>query len=64
MGTLYINGKPLDVGSESFSPSLQNCDYCETWKTTTGGMTFYGVGEEVGSLGEAIAWVCADCQRK
>lgn len=64
MGTLYINGKPLDVGSQSFSPSLQNCDYCEEWKTTTGGKMVYLPGEVEGSQGEAVAWFCADCLRK
>lgn len=60
MGTLYINGKPFDVGANN-APSLQNCDGCGEWKTTTNGMTVYAPGENDQSIGEAVAWVCADC---
>lgn len=63
MGTLYINGKPFDVGANN-SPSLQNCDYCSEWKTVTGGKTIYLPGEAEESIGEAVAWFCADCLRR
>lgn len=63
MGTLYINGKPFDVGSHN-SPSLQNCDVCSEWKTITGGRTIHLAGEVEEATGEAIAWVCADCLLK
>lgn len=63
MGTLYINGKPLDVGIENYAPTLQNCDGCDKWKTTTGGKTIYLAGDE-GTIGEAVAWFCHECLRK
>jgi len=63
MGTLYINGKPFDVGANN-APSLQSCDACDQWKTTTGGKTVYLPGETEDSTGEAVAWFCADCLRK
>jgi hypothetical protein len=62
MGTLYINGKPLDTG-ENNSPRLERCDQCETLKSITGGRTIYSSGYSYDELGEAIAWICADCLR-
>ena len=62
MGTFYINGKPFDVAA-NMSPSLQNCDGCNTWKSVTGGRTIYLAGEVEAATGEAIAWICADCLR-
>ena len=63
MGIMYINNKPLDTGDNGGFYALAVCDSCNEWANTKGGNTFYSPGETLDSIGEAVAWFCADCLR-
>jgi hypothetical protein len=59
MAQLYINGRPF--GLDFIDPRYEMCDQCERPKSIAGGRTIYASGYQYDEIGEAIAWICAEC---
>lgn len=59
MGTLYINGVPLE--SATYAGNLEMCDGCNVKKPVSKGAYSYLPAESGDAPGDPFIWLCYEC---